>query len=523
MHHINYRSILLVGLAVVMLIAGGWWLRARAAGGTIATRPDSIEATGVIEARQVALASDIGGTVVEVLAEEGQWVEANLPLIRLEDSLLHKQRDQAQAGLDAAQASLRMLEAGATPDQIKAAQAQLSQAEANLRLAQAALDNASAGTRPEDIAANLVQLDQARARYHGLTSPLTNDQLDELEYALTQAKNNLAKAARRRDTMNKDTSAPDYVLAFAEAAVADAESTVDAAQGAYDAAQDATMPDHRRIELARTASQLAESNEAQARARLNGLRSDPTVPTEAVDDAEATLEDTGLLADATQTAYDALTSGAPISRLEAAWDEVQQAQAQLASAVRTGGGSAETLLAQVDAATAQHHLAAANLSALESGARDEEIEAARAGVEAARAQLGAISIQLGKMTLTAPWDGVVLNRSAEAGEIALPGATLIEVGRLDQLELTVYLPEENFGLVAPGQAVQVRVDAYPGRVFEGAVLRMADEAEFTPTNVQTKEDRTRLVYEVVISLENPELALKPGMIADVVFVAEERK
>ena len=101
--------------------------------------------------------------------------------------------------------------------------------------------------------------------------------------------------------------------------------------------------------------------------------------------------------------------------------------------------------------------------------------------------------------------------------MALPGATLIEIGRLDKLELTVYLPEEKFGLAAPGQTVRVSVDAYPGRVFEGTLLRMANEAEFTPTNVQTKEDRTRLVYAVVISLDNPELALKPGMIADVEF------
>jgi multidrug resistance efflux pump len=112
---------------------------------------------------------------------------------------------------------------------------------------------------------------------------------------------------------------------------------------------------------------------------------------------------------------------------------------------------------------------------------------------------------------------VILTRGAEVGQTALPGATLIEVGRLDQLELTVYLPEEKFGLLVPGQTVQVRVDTYPDRVFEGTVLRMANKAEFTPTNVQTKEDRTRLVYALVISLDNPELALKPGMIADVDF------
>ncbi len=142
-------------------------------------------------------------------------------------------------------------------------------------------------------------------------------------------------------------------------------------------------------------------------------------------------------------------------------------------------------------------------------------------VAQAQANVALLDVQIKKLTLTAPSDGVILTRSAEVGAMALPGATLIELGRLDQLELTVYLPEEKFGLIVPGQVVQVRVDAYSDRIFEGTVLRMANEAEFTPTNVQTKEDRTRLVYAVVINLDNPDLALKPGMIADVDFAIGE--
>jgi multidrug resistance efflux pump len=522
MNHLKHRSIFwTILLAVILIAGGGWWLQTRAANAANAASNNSIEATGVIEARQVALASEIGGKIVEVLVEEGQRVTANQPLVRLDDSLLQKQRAQAQSQLEAAQANLALLEKGATQDQLDAAQAQLSQAAASLKLAQAALDNASAGTRPEDIAAYRAKLDEARARYYGMTVALTSDQLNELESALTQAKDNLAEATRRRDSLKKNDSAPAYVIAFADAGVADAQSAVDAAQQAYDAAQDETMPYYRQIELARAMWQLAQLNEAQAQARLDGLRSDSKVPNEAIDESESTLDDAKDLTDATKSAYDELTSGASTKRLDAAWDEVGQAQRELASVVRAAGGSAEILLAQVDAATGQHHLAAANLSALENGARSEEIEAARAQVNAAQSQLDALDIQLSKLVVTAPWDGVVLTRSAEVGGMSLPGATLMEVGRLDTLELKVYLPEEKFGLIALGQAVQVRVDAYPDRVFDGVVLRMADEAEFTPTNVQTKEDRTRLVYAIVIGLDNPDFALKPGMIADVNFVITE--
>lgn len=514
MNHLKHRSILYIILILVIVLGGGWWLQVRAAP---VDNNIVIEATGVIESHKVALSSEIGGQVVEVFVEEGQRVEANQPLLRLDDSLLQKQREQAQSQLDAAQAILRMLETGATQDQVNAAEAQLSQAQANLQLAQAALDTASSGARPEVIAAYRVQLDQARSHYYNLTIVLTDDQFNELESALTQAKNNLARTTRRYDALKKDGSMPDYVLAFAESAVTDAQSAFDTTQQAYDAAQDETIPYYRQIELARTAWQLAQQDKAQAQARLDGLRSDSKVPNEAIDDAESTLDDAKDLVDAAKSAYDELTSGTSARRLDAAWDEVKKAQAQLASIAGTSGVSAEILLAQVDAATSQHHVAAANLSALKDGARDEEIDAARAQVEIAQSQLDSLDIQLKKLTITAPWDGVVLTRSAEVGGMALPGATLIEVGRLYQLELIVYLPEEKFGLIVPGQNVQVRLDAYPERVFDGAVLRMADEAEFTPTNVQTKEDRTRLVYVVVISLDNSDLALKPGMIADAEF------
>jgi multidrug resistance efflux pump len=145
------------------------------------------------------------------------------------------------------------------------------------------------------------------------------------------------------------------------------------------------------------------------------------------------------------------------------------------------------------------------------------LQQAQDAVNTAEANLALLDTQIKKLTVYAPSDGVVLTRSAEVGGMALPGATLIEIGKLDQLELTVYLPEEEFGVIIPNQAVKVSVDAYPDRMFEGIVVRMANQAEFTPTNVQTKEDRTRLVYAVVIQLENPDFALKPGMVADVEF------
>ena len=126
-------------------------------------------------------------------------------------------------------------------------------------------------------------------------------------------------------------------------------------------------------------------------------------------------------------------------------------------------------------------------------------------------------MQLKKVSIASPIDGVVLVRSIEPGEVAAPGAPLFQVGRLNQLEITVYLPEEKFALVKPGDKASVHVDAYPDRTFTATVLRIADQAEFTPRNVQTVEGRKDTVFAVRLQIDNTDLALKPGMPADVTF------
>ena len=517
MNYLKYRSILLTALIVVVLIGGGWWLQARAAPAANST---TIEATGVIEARRVALASEFGGKVVEVLVEEGQSVTAGQPLVRLDDSVLLVQRDQAEAALRAVQANLALLQAGATNDQMDAAEAQLAQADANLRMTEAALDSLTRGARPEEIAAIQTSLDQARARYDEMTVSLTTDQIEKVRTALTTAESNLTEATARRDDLTQSSHNPAYVIAAADAAIADAQAAVAAAQQVYDAVMDELQPNYLQIEFARLSWEAAQVILVQAQARLDGLQDDSRTTTEALSATEATLQDTQQQAEAAKAAYEALTTGLSAAQLNAAWAEVQRLQAQLAAFGATGpnaSASVETLLAQIDTAEAARDLAAANLAALTNGTRSEQLNAAQAQVDAAQAQVDILDLQIEKLTITAPWDGVVLTRSAEVGQMVLPGGTLLEIGRLDRLELTVYLPEERFGRVTLNQAVRLRVDAYPDRSFGGTVLRLADEAEFTPTNVQTKEDRTRLVYAVEISLDNPDLALKPGMIADVEF------
>ncbi len=114
-------------------------------------------------------------------------------------------------------------------------------------------------------------------------------------------------------------------------------------------------------------------------------------------------------------------------------------------------------------------------------------------------------------------DGVVLDRLFEPGELANPGTTLYTVGNLYTLTLTVYVPEDRYGEVMLGRTYPVTVDSFPGRVFDGKVTHIADQAEFTPRNVETVEGRKNTVFAIKLTLNNPDLALKPGMPADVNF------
>lgn len=142
---------------------------------------------------------------------------------------------------------------------------------------------------------------------------------------------------------------------------------------------------------------------------------------------------------------------------------------------------------------------------------------AQAGLTQAQAVLDLIDLQLAKCVVTAPSAGTVLALNVKAGELVSAGSVALTLGGLEELSLTVYVPEDEYGQIRLGQEVSISVDSYPNQVFKGLVAYIADEAEFTPRNVQTVEGRKSTVFAVKISVPNPDQALKPGMPADVDF------
>jgi multidrug resistance efflux pump len=142
---------------------------------------------------------------------------------------------------------------------------------------------------------------------------------------------------------------------------------------------------------------------------------------------------------------------------------------------------------------------------------------ANAALEQAKAASAVLEVQLAKTVLSAPISGTILTRNVEPGEMASPGGTLLVIGELATVNLTVYIPEDRYGEVMLGQQVSISVDSFPGETFTGAVTHIADQAEFTPRNVQSVDGRLTTVYAVEIEVPNPDLKLKPGMPADAVF------
>lgn len=116
--------------------------------------------------------------------------------------------------------------------------------------------------------------------------------------------------------------------------------------------------------------------------------------------------------------------------------------------------------------------------------------------------------------ITSPIDGVVLERLVEPDEFAAPGSTVMVVASLNALTLTIYVPEDRYGQISLGQTIPVTVDSFPGETFSGKVIFIADQAEFTPRNVQTKDSRETTVYAVKLALAPSGGKLKPGMPAD---------
>lgn len=156
----------------------------------------------------------------------------------------------------------------------------------------------------------------------------------------------------------------------------------------------------------------------------------------------------------------------------------------------------------------------AQLDMLKEGYRTEEVEEGRSRLREAEKALALAELNLARCQLFAPLAGRVLSKNREAGETVPAGASIVTLGDLNRPWLNLYIGERDLGKVSLGMTAEVTVDSFPTQPFPGKVTFISDKAEFTPKNIQTQDERVKLVYRVKIEVENRNQALKPGMPAD---------
>lgn len=184
----------------------------------------------------------------------------------------------------------------------------------------------------------------------------------------------------------------------------------------------------------------------------------------------------------------------------------------------------EAIEEQQNAAKANINTARAQAMAANSSvnAADAQVARAAAAVLAAEADRKRAELAVAECTLTAPRDGHITARLLEPGAVVGPGTRVLTLVDTSTARVIFFLPNAELGRTSLGAPAEVHVDAFPDRMFHGTVRHIAAEAEFTPRNVQTREDRDRLVYAVEVHVENADGTLRAGMPADVVLPGTER-
>jgi membrane fusion protein YbhG len=455
------RAVLAILIIAALALVAYWYFNNR----TTPTVNTALTGSGTIETTEVIISPEVTGRIVEVGVSEGDSVKAGDLLFTLDDNLLNAQREQAQSNLSAAQAGLDAANTALAASQaaVAIAQSQYNLTLANARVqAQPSRNAAWSQDEPSDF--NQPVWYFTHAEEISATLKEVSAASDSLQTAKTNLESMMSSGSYA------SLSSVESRLAQARAAFVNATQVRDQA----DAQNSSDLSD-----VTQQAFDAAKSELDAAQKAYDELLT--TQQTQDILDARAHLAAAQARYDVAMDHYNALLTGEDSLAVKVAADSVSQANANVAAA-------------------------------------QSKVTQAQKAIDQAQAALDLINVQLGKLVINAPSDGVVLARNIEPGEVALVGATALTLGQLNQLKITVYLPENHYGEVKLGDKASVVVDSYPTQVFFATVKRIADQAEFTPRNVQTVEGRQTTVYSVELTIDNLAGLLKPGMPADVTFI-----
>jgi len=231
--------------------------------------------------------------------------------------------------------------------------------------------------------------------------------------------------------------------------------------------------------------------------------------------------------DLAQAQFNLVKNGATKNDIRIQGDLVEQARVNL-DAAKLEKDRAENLLkensitrqqydnavSRYDLAATQYKTAQDNLTKIKNISRPEDIESARANLNKAISAYDLLKKNIEDCSVYAPVNGIISKKFVEQGEIINPQSSLLKISDLETVNLMIYVSETELGKVKLNETADVTVDSYKDKVYKGKVISISPEAEFTPKNIQTKDERTKLVFGVKLEIANPQFDLKPGMPAD---------
>jgi HlyD family secretion protein len=265
------------------------------------------------------------------------------------------------------------------------------------------------------------------------------------------------------------------------------------------------------------------SNEARLAELKNGARPQEKLDAQAaVDSAQSEVERAKKDWDRAQVLHrDDDISTAQFDQYRNRWETATAAlnSAKERQALVLAGPRAEVINAQqAQVERVRGALKMAQANSLEMKRREQELATRNAEIARARANIALIDAQLADTVAVSPVDGVVLVKSADPGEILAAGTTIVTIGDIEHPWLRGYVDETDLGKVKLGAKVKVTTDSYKGKVYDGRVSFISSEAEFTPKQIQTQQERVKLVYRIKIDLDNSSRELKSNMPADAEIV-----
>lgn len=442
-----------------------------------------LEATGYIEAEEIAIAPEVGGRIVAILADVQDEVEIGTTLVQLDARIAQAQVAMAEAKVAEMQAKLDLARNATTEQDLRIAEATFAQAQAGrIGACQAWTDTLAILEDPQEL---------------------------DRQIAVTHARLRAAEAGRNTADAYKDVAEigvglfedgrriidnlPDKYLVY-DGPISDAP--LDLPQEILDFLEDNPPPDGT-YNLGDTEITISDGN-VTVRQNIN-----VSLPVDA-HFAPNRYWQAWVGLNTAQTAYDGLKN--VLYWMITMRDNPTQIKAQVDEAA-----------ARCRQAKAQETMAQTKVDGLRNGATQEEIATLEAMHQQSLAELAQAYLTLEQQTLTAPAQGIILERTLEPGELAAPDVPLLVLADIDVVHLTLYLPSRDLGRVSLGQSILIRIGSFPERIFEGEVAYVGKEAEFPPSNVPQPEERATLIFAVRVRIQNPEHLLKPGVLADATF------